>query len=103
MLKAAGQRPRKLEYLIGRALLEALESRQLLSAVPAPLTSVDVGTPSGGSATFDTPSSEFTLVGAGHDIFGSNDAFHYVYQPLTGDGSVVVRVDSDSTNSGLSL
>ncbi len=36
----------------------------------------------------------FTLKGSGADIWGTTDAFHFAYQPLTGDGSIVARVAS---------
>ncbi|UFS72819.1 Ig-like domain-containing protein [Geomonas sp. RF6] len=36
----------------------------------------------------------FTLAGSGADIWGSADAFRYVYQPLTGDGQIIARVVS---------
>jgi len=36
----------------------------------------------------------FTVTGAGTDIWDVNDQFHYVYQPLTGDGQIVARVAS---------
>ena len=82
-------------------LSEALESRKLLSAVPAPLTSVDVGTPTGGSASYNSSNQTYTIVGAGFDIFGGADAFHYVYEPLTGNGSVTVQVLSDMPNGSM--
>ena len=34
----------------------------------------------------------FTLTGAGADIWGTADAFHFTYQRLTGDGEIVARV-----------
>jgi regulation of enolase protein 1 (concanavalin A-like superfamily) len=34
------------------------------------------------------------MAGAGADIWGTADAFRYVYQPLSGDGEVVARVTS---------
>ena len=34
------------------------------------------------------------MSGAGADIWGSADAFRYVYQPLTGDGQIIARVTS---------
>jgi regulation of enolase protein 1 (concanavalin A-like superfamily) len=34
------------------------------------------------------------VTGAGADIWGTADAFRYVYQPLTGDGQIVARVAS---------
>ena len=33
---------------------------------------------------------------SGYDIYGNSDAFHYVYQPLTGNGWVTVQVTSDT-------
>jgi regulation of enolase protein 1 (concanavalin A-like superfamily) len=37
-------------------------------------------------------SGTFTVAGSGADIWGSADAFHFAYQPFTGDGLVVARV-----------
>ena len=34
----------------------------------------------------------YVVSGAGADIGGTSDAFHYVYQPLSGDGEIVARV-----------
>ncbi len=82
---------------------EAMESRRLLSAVPAPLLSADIGTPAGGSANYVAQSKSFTVVGAGNDLFGAADAFHFVYEPFTGNGSFIVRVLNDSANGGHSL
>jgi regulation of enolase protein 1 (concanavalin A-like superfamily) len=36
----------------------------------------------------------FTIRGSGADVWGTADAFHYVWQPLTGDGDVIARVAS---------
>jgi regulation of enolase protein 1 (concanavalin A-like superfamily) len=36
----------------------------------------------------------FTVTASGADVWGSADAFHFVYQPWTGDGSIVTRVAS---------
>jgi len=37
----------------------------------------------------------FTVAGAGQGTFStSSDAFHFVYQPLSGDGTMVARVVS---------
>ena len=30
--------------------------------------------------------------GSGADIGGSADAFHYIYQPLNGDGKIIARI-----------
>ena len=45
-----------------------------------------------GSASY--ASGVFTVKGAGAEIFGTADAFHFVYQPLSGDGTIVARVVS---------
>lgn len=45
-----------------------------------------------GSAT--SANSVFTVSGAGAQIYGNADAFHLVYQPLSGDGTIVARVVS---------
>jgi hypothetical protein len=75
----------------------------MLSAVPAPLTSVELGTATGGSASFNSTNSTFTVVGGGFDIFGAADAAHYVFEPLTGSGTVTVEVTSNSPNNGKDL
>jgi RHS repeat-associated protein len=51
-----------------------------------------------GSATY--ANGTFTVKGAGQQIYGTSDGFHFVYQPLSGDGTIVARVASfSSTNS----
>jgi len=34
----------------------------------------------------------FSVRGAGADIWGSADGFHFLYQPMSGDGQIVARV-----------
>ena len=46
----------------------------------------------GGSATFTNGT--FTANGSGTGVSGSADKFHFVYQPLSGDGTIVARVVS---------
>ncbi len=69
------------------------------SNLPSPWQSQDVGsTGQAGSTTLS--GSTFTVRGAGADIWGSNDAFQFAYQPLTGDGSIIARVTNvQNTNS----
>ena len=58
---------------------------------PAPWPSANVGNVgAAGSTTFDGVT--YTLSGNGSDIWGSTDAFRFMHQPLTGDGSVTARV-----------
>jgi len=48
-----------------------------------------------GSATY--ASGTFTVKGSGSNIGGTADAMHFVYQPLSGNGSIVARVVSSSS------
>ena len=48
----------------------------------------DVGVP----GSVDYSSGTFVVTGAGADIAGTADEFHYVYQSLTGDGQIMARV-----------
>src|SRR5262249_25835240 len=55
----------------------------------------DIGnTATPGAASFDPASGTYTLQASGADIFGSTDAFHYVYEPLNGDGEITARLTS---------
>ena len=61
--------------------------------LPAPWLDADVGAVGApGSASFNAPM--FTVAGAGADVWGTADAFHFAYQPLDGDGTIVARVGS---------
>ena len=65
------------------------------SAVPAPWADADVGGPAvAGSASY--ANGVFTVNGSGADIWGGSDQFNYVSQPLTGNGTIVARVTSQS-------
>ena len=46
-----------------------------------------------GSVSFDSAAQTYTMVGAGSNIWGQNDQFHFAFKELTGDGSIVLRVD----------
>jgi hypothetical protein len=62
-------------------------------SLPAPWTTRDIGSVgTAGSASFS--GGTFTVRGAGADVWGTADAFRYVYQPLSGDGDIVARVAS---------
>ena len=67
--------------------------------LPSPWSNQDVGTVSASGSASES-SGTFTINGAGSDIWGSSDEFHYVYQSLSGDGSMVAQVQSvENTNS----
>lgn len=62
-------------------------------ALPLPWLDQDVGPVSiAGSATYS--GGVFTVKGTGNTMSSTADGMHFVYQPLTGDGSIVVRLAS---------
>src|SRR6202166_1276073 len=67
--------------------------------LPNPWLDQDVGAVGvAGSASFSNGT--FTVNGAGGQIYGTADAFHFVYQPLSGDGSIVARLVSTQGGGG---
>ena len=61
--------------------------------LPAPWTSMDIGNVGvAGSASYSN--GVFTVRGAGLDIWGSADAFHFASHSMTGDGQIVARIAS---------
>jgi hypothetical protein len=73
------------------ALAPAIASAQ---ALPAGWSTRDVGDVGGATGSASGVGQSFTVTGAGADIWGTADAFRYVYMPLIGDGSIVARVTS---------
>jgi N-acetylneuraminic acid mutarotase/regulation of enolase protein 1 (concanavalin A-like superfamily) len=63
------------------------------ATVPAPWTSRDIGSV-GLTGSANSSNGGLSVRGAGADIWGSADSFHFVYQPLTGDGQITARVAS---------
>ncbi len=53
-----------------------------------------------GSATYSTGA--FAVHAAGQGIYNTLDGFHFVYQPLSGDGSIVARVSNVQGGGGAS-
>ena len=67
--------------------------------VPSPFISEDIGNTSVPGTGCES-NGTFTLEGDGADIWGTADAFHYVYQSLSGDGEIIARVTSlENTNA----
>jgi hypothetical protein len=69
------------------------EPAVFVPSVPPPWVTGDIGL---GSATGNSSyvGGSFILNGAGRDIGGESDNFHYVYQQLAGDGQIIARVTS---------
>jgi regulation of enolase protein 1 (concanavalin A-like superfamily) len=85
---------------VGQVSTVAFDKVQLVtpSPLPPPWLDGDVGSPAvAGSASY--AGGVFTVNGAGTDIWGTNDQFHYAYQPVTGNGTIVARVTSQSNTS----
>jgi regulation of enolase protein 1 (concanavalin A-like superfamily) len=63
------------------------------NTLPAPWTSDDIGAVGRiGNASFSNGT--FTVQGAGADIWGTSDSFHYVHQGISGDVDIIARVTS---------
>ena len=59
--------------------------------LPSPWSDQDIGAVGTlGRGSFLTGT--FIERGSGADIGGSADAFHYIYQPLNGDGKIIARI-----------
>jgi outer membrane protein assembly factor BamB len=69
-----------------------------VAGLPSPWADTDVGSPPiAGSASY--AAGVFTLKGSGADIFGTNDQFNYLYQPSSGNGTIIARVSSVTNTS----
>jgi len=66
------------------------------ASLPAPWAATDVGAVGVPGSASDNAGT-FTVSGSGTDIWGTADAFHFVYQPISGDGEIVARVASISS------
>ena len=70
-----------------------------VTTIPTGWTDADVGSV-GTSGTSAFANDTFTVSGAGQQIYGTSDAFHFLYQPLPGDGTIVARVVSFQGGTG---
>ena len=62
-------------------------------SLPEPWRAADVGAV-GPAGTSTASNGTFTVRGAGADVWGSADAFHYAWRQITGDADVIARVAS---------
>jgi hypothetical protein len=49
--------------------------------------------------SIDEATGTYKVAGAGADVWGNSDQFHYVYMNLTGDGEITARVVSNGTGT----
>jgi len=47
-----------------------------------------------GSLNYDQATGTYTITGSGADIWGTADQFHFAFKTLTGDGTIIARIDS---------
>jgi fibronectin type 3 domain-containing protein len=76
----------------GGTSANATQAGAMPVALPSPWTTSDVGSTGAVGSASRSPSGVFTITGAGADIWGSSDAFRYVYQAATGDCDITARV-----------
>ncbi len=69
-----------------------------VGTLPARWFDADVGAV-GLAGTASYTNGTFAVSGAGRQFSGTEDAFHFAYQPLSGDGSIVARVVSIPTDA----
>ena len=77
--------------MIGNSAYSNTTSTTTLLGIVGLWADRDVGTPNAtGGAAFSN--NTYTVSGSGNDIFNASDNFHYVYQPLMGDGTIIAHV-----------
>ena len=67
-----------------------------VSTVPSPFASYDVGDVGLRGAGFFQNNNQFTVEGAGADIWGTSDSYHLVAAPMRGSGYISATVFSES-------
>ena len=68
------------------------------TTLPAPWVSTDIGNPDiSGSAGYS--GGVYTVNGAGYDVWGSDDQFQFAHQSMTGDGTIIARVTSQTNTN----
>ena len=69
------------------------------SELPAGWSEADVGdVGKAGSTSYS--GGTYTITAGGTSVYSTEDAFHLVYQPWTGDGTIIARVDAIAANGG---
>ena len=93
-------------YLLSAVLVLAMWSRLVwisphvsAAGLPSPWADTDIGSVGMSGSASSTAGGVFSINGSGTDIYYGADAFHYVYQPLSGDGSIIARVLSVQNTS----
>jgi len=80
--------------------VEVTVAAQTSSPLPSPWNHQDVGTVGQPGSVAYATNGIFTVIGSGADIWDTADAFHYIYQPFSGDGTIIVRVTGVQNTDG---
>src|SRR5262249_60574983 len=81
-------------------LNQAIFDNSIVRSVPFPWGSADVGAVgTTGFATYEDATGSFFVSGAGADIWGAGDSFHFVTQSLSGDSQLTTRVVSEQNTN----
>ncbi len=70
------------------------------SSPPPPWKDADIGAIGLAGAAYYASNGTFTVEASGSDIWGASDAFHFVYQPFSGDGSIIACVNGLQNTDG---
>jgi len=80
----------------GGSINSSTATLTVTNSLPAPWISLDVG-PVGLAGTGYANTNLYTVIGAGANLSGATaDQFHYVYQTMPGNGSLVAKLNSQS-------
>jgi hypothetical protein len=72
----------------------SLSATASMYVVSSPWVSADIGSPGVTGTAYNTGTT-FNVSGAGLDVYNTEDHFHYVYQPLGGNGEIIAEVASE--------
>ena len=82
-----------------KAAYSTFSATAQIGVVPTPWSNVDVGSPGLTGLGYQAASGAYTIEGSGSDIWNASDAFHFVYQSLSGDGVITARVASQQNTN----
>jgi len=88
-----------LRFTASNATQQVYDEATVLVGVPYLSMDQDIGTvtaPGGYAYSNGT----YAVSGAGADIWNNADQFHYVYTPLSGDGTIIARVANQANTGG---
>ena len=89
------RRRRQKQTSISFFLTELLESRLLLSALPAGWSDNDVGSPPlTGSGNYNLTANTYSVAGSGTGVGGASDQLNFANYAMTGDGSITALITS---------